>query len=206
MADLTLHDDEPEFSVERQDNGDVELMVRADRTTVRISIGRIYDSAATLAESLRHLSEDVSTDIVDGWEDYPDDNDAYISFDRARYHVSLEGTRVGDYLSRDVAEIELARAMVASGVFPNAWYLTDHGNHIDINDSIRGYHDEGGDGVAPLVGVQFEPGDRVWYAGMDWPHLVIGDWGPAGVEIHTDGDHTIRTHVTDRSELRPVED
>jgi hypothetical protein len=38
---------------------------------------------------------------------------------------------------------------------------------------------------------------------VDWPYRVIGDWGPAGVEIHTEGDATIWTHVTDRDALRP---
>ena len=41
---------------------------------------------------------------------------------------------------------------------------------------------------------------------MDWPHIVVGDWGPAGVEIHTAGDPSIRAHVTDRDELHPDTD
>ena len=104
--------------------------------------------------------------------------------------------------SREVAEIELARAMVAAGVFPNAWLVNDHGNHLDINDDIRRWHDPGGDQMAPIPGVQYQPGDRVWTTDMDWPQIVVGDWGPAGVEIHTEGDPSIRAHVTDRDELR----
>jgi hypothetical protein len=206
MADLVLHDEEPGFAVERHETGDVELMIRADHTTIRITVGRFHDNASLLCESLRHLAEDVAENILDGWEDTPDEDDGYITVDRGRYHVSLEGEPVGDYPSRDVAEIELARAMVAGGVFPNAWFITDHGNYTDINDSIRRWHDAGGDGMAPLDGVQYQPGDRIWYDGMDWPYVVVGDWGPAGVEIHTDGDPTIRAHVTDRTELRKIAD
>jgi hypothetical protein len=205
MADIDLYDEEPEFGVQRRDIGDVELTIRADGTRIRITIGRLYDHASLLGESLRHLAEDAA-DIVDRWEDLPDEGDGYIGFHRGRYHVSLEGKPVGDYPSRDVAEIELARAMVDGGVFPNAWYITDHGNHVAIDDDIRRWHDEGGDGMAPLAGVQYQPGDRVWFAGLDWPCVVVGDWGPAGVELHTDGDPTIRAHVTDRAQLRPVTD
>jgi hypothetical protein len=207
MTRLHLDDTKPEFGVERNpDDGDVVLEVRADGITIRVNVGGMYDDVSLLAESLRHLAEDVVEDILDGWEDVPDEFDAYITFDRGRYHVSLEGTRVGDYPSRNVAEIELARAMVTGGAFPNAWYVNDHGNHLDINADIRRWHDAGGDGMAPLGGVQYQPGDRVWYVEMDWPYIVVGDWGPAGVEIHTDGDPIIRAHVTDRSEVRAIED
>jgi hypothetical protein len=60
--------------------------------------------------------------------------------------------------------------------------------------------------MAPIPGVQYQPGDRVWTTDMDWPHIVVGDWGPAGVEIHTEGDPSVRAHVTDRDELRPDAD
>ncbi len=204
MADLDLYDEAPEFGVERHDSGEVELTIRAEGTRIRITIGRSYDNASLLGESLRHLADDVAEDIVDRWEDLPDEDDGYISFNHGRYHVSLVGKPVGAYLSREVAEIELARAMVAGGVFPNAWFITDHGNYAAIDDHIRRWHDEGGTGMASLAGVQYQPGDRVWYVEMDWPCVVLGDWGPAGVEVHPVGDPTIRTHVTDRAELRPI--
>jgi len=207
MATITVRDDEPEFGVERTETGDVRLTIRADSTTFCLAIGPFHDSVSVLAESLRHLAEDIDDTILDGWEDTPDEHDGYIVFDRGRFHVSLEGAPVGHgYPSQDVAEIELARAMVTAGVFTNAWFITDHGNHVAINDSIRAWHDAGGDAMAPLPGVQYEPGDRVQFTGTDWPYVVIGDWGPAGVEIHTDGDPTIRSHVTDRSELQRLAD
>jgi hypothetical protein len=200
-AQITLHDDEPEFAVARDPAGDVAVTIRADTTTITLSVGRHYDSASLLAQSLHHLAEDVDEDILDRWEDVPDEFDAYLSFERGRYHVSLEGTRVGDYPSQDVAEIELARAMVTAGVFPNAWLISDHGNYLDINEHIRRWHDPGGDGMATIEGVQYQPGDRVWTTDMDWPYIVVGDWGPAGVEIHTDGDSSVRAHITDRDTL-----
>jgi hypothetical protein len=206
MTRLDLHDAQPEFAVERQPDGEVQLQVRAGGVDVRITIGDLFDDVSLLAASLHHLADDVDEEILDGWQDAPDEFDGYISFVRGRYHVSLDGTRVGDYPSREVAEIELARAMAAGGVFPNAWFITDHGNPVDINDDIRRWHDEGGDQMAPLPGVQYQPGDRVWYADDDWSYRVVGDWGPAGVEIHARGHLSIRCHVTDRDLLRPDTD
>ncbi len=140
MADLDLYDEAPEFGVQRHDSGDVELTIRAEGTRIRITLGRLYDNASLLAESLRHLAEDVAENVADRWEDRPDEYDGYISFGRGRHHVSLEGKPVGDYPSRDVAEIELARAMVAGGVFPNAWFITDHGNYAAIDEDTLGLH------------------------------------------------------------------
>jgi hypothetical protein len=206
MTRLDLHDAQPEFAVHRHPDGDVQLQIRAAGADVHITIGDRYDDVSLLAASLHHLADDVDEDILDGWQDTPDEFDGYITFDRGRYHVSLDGTRVGDYPSQDAAEIELARAMADGGVFPNAWCITDHGTTVAINDDIRRWHDEGGDQLTPLPGVQYQPGDRVWYADVDWPYRVVGDWGPAGVEIHTDGDPSIWAHVTDRGELRPDTD
>lgn len=160
MTRLDLHDAQPEFAVERQPDGEVQVQVRAGGVDVRITIGSLYDDMSLLAASLHHLAEDVDEEILDGWQDTPDEFDGYISFDRGRYHVSLDGTRVGDYTSREVAEIELARAMVAGGVFPNAWFITDHGNTVAIDEDIRRWHDEGGDQMAPLPGMQYQPGQR----------------------------------------------
>jgi hypothetical protein len=158
-----------------------------------------------VADSLRHLAQDAE-EIRDGWEGVPGGYDAYISVDRGRYQVSLEGSPVGDYPSREVAELELARAVVAGGVFPPAWYVADHGSYIAIDADIRRWHDEGGDGMVPLPGVQYLPGDRVRDAGDGFTYVVIGDWGPAGVEIHMHGDPRIRTHIVDRDQLAPVDD
>jgi hypothetical protein len=206
MTAITLFEREPAFAVERLGSGDVQVTVRAGGTIIRINVGRIYDDASLLATSLHHLADDLDEDILEDWEDTPDEEDGYISFDRGRYHVMLEGSRVGDYPSRDVAEIELTRAMVTGGVFPNLWFINDHGNHQSIHEAIRRWHNEAGDAMAPLDGVEYQPGDRVWYVDMDWPCVVVGDWGPAGVEIHTDGDPSIRAHVTDRTDLHLITD
>jgi hypothetical protein len=81
---LDLSDTEPAFGVLRHPDGDVELHVRADGVDVRIHVGTAYDDVSLLAESLRHLAEDVTEDILDGWHDVPDEFDAYISVDRGR--------------------------------------------------------------------------------------------------------------------------
>jgi hypothetical protein len=206
MGEVTLYDSEPEFGVDRDEAGDVTLTIRADHTTIRLSVGRVYDSASLLAQSLHHLADDVDEEILDGWQDVPDEGDAYITMQRGRYWVSLDGTRVGDYPSQDVAELELARAMVDGGVFPNAWLVSDHGNTLSVNDNVCRWHDQAGDAMVPLDGVQYQPGDRVRYTPVDWPYIVVGDWGPAGVEIHAVGDPSIHAHVTDRDELRPDTD
>jgi hypothetical protein len=206
VTQIYVYDPQPEFCVERDADGDVQVHVRAGVDHFRVTVGRGYEDVSLLAQSLRHLAEDVEDDILDGWQDTPDDFDAYISFDRGRYHVSLDSSRVGDYPSRDVAEIELARAMAAGGIFPNAWFITDHGNHIAIDADVRRWHDEGGTQMAAIPGVQYQPGDQVRYTDDGWPYRVIGDWGTAGVEIHASGDPTIRCHVTDRDRLRPDTD
>jgi hypothetical protein len=202
VSRLDLRDAAPELHVERGEHGEVTLEVHAGDMQVHITVGRYAQDADTLAAALRQAAEDAS-DLADGWEDLPDDSDAYIGFDRGRYHVSLDGSRVGDYPSQDVAEIELARAMTAGGVFPNAWFITDHGNPIPINDNLRRWHDENGTGMVAIPDVRFEPGQRIWYGHNDWPYRVVGDWGQAGVEIHAEGEPGIWTHVTDRDALRP---
>jgi hypothetical protein len=152
MGEITLYDTEPEFVITRDEGGDVQLIIRPEGTTIRVSVGRVYDRASLLAQSLHHLAEDLDEEILDQWEDTPDEFDAYITVERGRYHVSLDGTRVGDYPSQDLAELELARAMVPGGVFPNAWLVTDHGNTLDINDNVRRWHNQAGDAMAPVEG------------------------------------------------------
>jgi hypothetical protein len=204
MTAITLFEQEPEFAVERLGSGDVQVTVHAGDTIIRINVGRIHEDVSVLAASLHHLAEDIDQDILEGWEDTPDEYDGYIGVDRGRYHVRLDGRRVGDYPSREVAEIELARAMVTDGVFPNLWFVNERGYHEPIHEAIRRWHTDTGDAMVSLGGVEYQPGDRVRYAGMDWPYVVLGDWGPAGVEIHTDGDPSIRAHVTDRADLHPI--
>jgi hypothetical protein len=88
MGEVTLFDAEPEFAVARDEAGAVALTIRAEHNTIRVSVGRVYDSASLLARSLHHLAEDLDNEILDEWEDIPDEFDAYITVDRGRYHVS----------------------------------------------------------------------------------------------------------------------
>jgi len=159
MSLLDLHDTQPEFAVERHPDGDVQLRLRAGGFDMHITIGRLYDDVSLFAQSLHHLAEDIDQDIFDGWRDTPDESDAYITVDHSRYHVSLDSARVGNYPSRAVAEIELARARVNTGVFPNAWLITDHSNPEPINDDTRRWHNEAGDQLAPIPSVQYRAGD-----------------------------------------------
>jgi hypothetical protein len=206
MAELSIRGSEPGLGVHRDADGDVHLTVRADGVSIQLTVGRCHEDVLFLAASLRRLFTDVHDRILESWEDVPDEGDGYISVSGGRYHVTLDGARVGDYPSQDVAEIELARAMVTAGVFPNAWFITDHGNHVDITDSVCGWHHGGDDQMAALPGRQYQPGDRVRYTGIDWPCIVVEDWGTAGVEVHTAGDPSVGAHVTDRAELRPDTD
>src|SRR5262249_26178528 len=143
----------PEFAVDRDEAGDVTLTIRAEGTRIRVSVGRVYNSASLLAQSLHHLAEDLDEQILDGWDDTPDEGDAYITAGGGRSPVSLDGTRVGASPSRDVAELELARAVATGAVFPNAWFVNDHGNTLDINDNVRRWHNDAGDAMAPIEGV-----------------------------------------------------
>jgi hypothetical protein len=69
MGAVTLYDTEPEFAVARDESGDVALTIRAENTTITVSVGRVYDSASLLAQSLHRLAEDLDDEILDEWED-----------------------------------------------------------------------------------------------------------------------------------------
>src|SRR5436190_6341487 len=90
MAELTLYDVDPAFSVERHESGEVELLIRAGDTAVRINVGREYDRVSALADNLAEVGAEVERDILDGWQDVPDEGDGYVSFHRGRYHVRLD--------------------------------------------------------------------------------------------------------------------
>lgn len=52
----------------------------------------------------------------------------------ARTAAALAGTHLGDFDDFDAAERALARAMTATGWYPNAWLVDDHGGatHLAI--------------------------------------------------------------------------
>ncbi|MEJ3745528.1 hypothetical protein WEI85_19830 [Actinomycetes bacterium KLBMP 9797] len=139
MAGLTLRDPQPVFAVERRDDGAVVLSIEAAGSTVHLVVGRAYADASLLAQSLRHLAEDLSGDILDGWADVPDDHDGFIGFEHGHYHAKLAGSALGIYATRQEAEADLAAAMARLGLFPNAWYLGGYGGPVDITDTIHAH-------------------------------------------------------------------
>ena len=66
-AAITMHDDDPEFAVDRDPQGEVALTIHADGSTIRSTVGRRYTSASLLAQSLHHRADDVDADILDAW-------------------------------------------------------------------------------------------------------------------------------------------
>lgn len=198
-------DEAPEFEVEREDeSGDVVLTITTDAgDKVRINIGRFYDSASSLVDTLRSTADDVKANILTDWQDTPDEFDGWVSEGRDGYYVRLEGTELGGrhgYASRDIAVYELAKAMADSGCFPNAWYQNERGNVDDIAYEVRKYHDEGGDKMLPLEGVEYGVGDRIVSGDQDW-WVVEQDYGQLGIVAHVWGDPTVRTVIEDRSEV-----
>lgn len=101
-----------------------------------------YTRHATFADACRHMDE---------LHEYrpPTEFDAIVQEDRGRYFVSIEGSEVGAFDDRDDAYMALARAMVDSGHFPDAFHANDRGNYHRIDDDIRELHDDGGTAMRP---------------------------------------------------------
>lgn len=203
MTVINVYDNEPEFGWQRDGEGDILLTIKADDTRITINVGHEYDAVTTVQEGLRKLAEDLYTQVVDGWEDIPEEWDARVTADRGEYLVSIGGKDVTGYPTRDIAVYELARRMADAGEFGNAWYYNEHGTYDNINDEVRKYHDEGGDKLLPLPGVQYQDGATVDYGDPDFPWIVDRDYGPLGVRVHASGDPDVNALVTDRTELKP---
>lgn len=133
--------------------GSIVVTITTDNDTITIGCGRFYDDAVTLRDSLASALSQAES-IVKDWQDLPDaDGDGFVFEDRGRYYVQLEGSTWQDghfparndrsnwrpqgYPSRDIAEYELARAMIDAGCFPNAWYQNERGYQEDIGESVR---------------------------------------------------------------------
>jgi hypothetical protein len=195
------------LSVERSDEYPHPLVVKLvseGKVVVEVRCEHFYDTA----EELRSMFESAVSkldSIISNWEDTPEPHDGWISFGRGQYYVRLEDSDVGTFPTQDIAEIELAEAMVKGGVFPNCWCENDRGITHSIDDEIRALHDEGGDGMKPLVGVEYEPGAEILvrYPDGDWlGAYVVRDYGQAGIVYQYRGDDE-KHHVEDRSEVRP---
>lgn len=73
----------------------------------------------------------------------PQEDDAIIQEHGSGYFAALSES-LGHFNTLEGAEFALAKAMVDSGYFPDAFYINDRGNYHRIDDDIRAYHDEGG--------------------------------------------------------------
>lgn len=63
------------------------------------------------------------------------------------YSLSFEGVSVGarEYATYDAALVELAREMVRSGCFPDAFMIGERGDSSRIDEEVHALHDRGGD-------------------------------------------------------------
>lgn len=173
-----------------------------DGTKVRIQCGRFNEDAYNLKRELEEAAAYVQLEIIEGWEDRPDDSDAYVFCDRGYYYARLERDYVGPFPTREIATYELAALMSKQGYYPNAWYEGERGGYDDIGDEVRAFHDEGGDGLKSLIGVQYEPGDEVIVrpdAMFPDVYTVAKDYGHLGITLRT-YDDTIK-HADDRSQI-----
>lgn len=198
------------FRLEREDDsGEIILTVTGDGDeSVRVNAGDSPEDAEQIRDSLRSLLADAE-DLVKDWETRPDfESDAFVADGRDGYSVSLEGSHIGTYPSRDIATYELARAMADGGVSPNCWYQNERGNTDSIGEEISKYLGED-DKLLPLPGAEFEPGDVIRHADRnrcDWPMAVDRDYGELGIWAHTSGDPSITELIEDRDGWHSVED
>lgn len=197
-----------DIETERRDDelGSLVVKMTTDDAEIVVEIGRFYDDAIAMKDTFLAAAKEIEDTILKGWEDVPDEFDAYVHDDRDGYYVSIEGvmwdadreetvsqTRGGQHVrplpSREIAEYELARAMSKSGCFPNAWYTDERGWSDNIAERVRAFHDEGGTGLLPLEGVRFEE-DSAIRTPDGWRAYVVRDYGNLGMIYVLSGDDT----------------
>lgn len=195
----------PQFSVNRAEDGQVVLTIATggtDGDLILINVGDNEETASTLHEQLDDTSAHLAREILDGWQDTPSEHDAYVTFGDGKYWVDLHGGQgVNQYPTMDIAVYELAALMAETGEFPPAWYVSSRSITEDINARVRAFHDQGGDGMLPLAGVEYQPGDQITYGpgdaapGIVEPRTVVRDYGAMGIIL--DGEY--RTYVSGES-------
>jgi hypothetical protein len=190
----------PDFKIYRREDEVGAVMLRLEDVNgvvVEFDCGDNISDADALVEALDD-AHDEATEVQENWEDRPDEEDGYVSEGSTREcYVSLSGKspdgmpRDG-YPSRDIATYELARMMADAGYFPNAWYVNERGNTDEIGAEVRAFHDEGGDKLKPLEGVEFSEDDTVIFTSdpyqdpMQWN--VVADYGTLGLILSSYGE------------------
>ncbi len=210
MAEIMLSGD-CEFSVEHSDeNEEIVFILEAGDDTVRLIAGGSATDAADLASQLRSAAEDADT-IADDWEETPDQETDGIVYETSDgYTIDLEGAALEDlggrvrvFPTQDIAIYELARAMTDRRVCPDAWYVSERGDHEPIGSHIYTHLIDDEDKLRPPTGAKYSQGDVVSLAGDGWPTWTVdGDYGEYGVMIHAQGDPAI-THVAAHDDLTP---
>lgn len=200
---LTL-DGNPSFKITRKDDetGDIILVIDVEDEDVEINCGRFSSDADALLGALQDAAEEAKT-LVDDWEDRPDEFDGYVTEDRGGYRVVMESThrpanwREPGYPTREIATYELAKLMVESGCYPNAWYQNERGNNDFIGEAVYAFQEDGPDSLKmkPLEGVQFSEDDTVTFTSdpsqepVLWTEgTVVADYGTLGLILSSYGD------------------
>lgn len=203
MARLDLQDSEPEFSVVRDDAyGWIRLRINADGNKIRLNVGKFHDDAEGLRDQLKQAVGQLD-DLLKDWHDVPDDYDCYVTLDRGGYYVQVENKEAEGhpFPTREIAFYEAARLMAEMGSFPNAWLSGEHGPASeDCGEKIRNFHDEGGDKVDPLPGVQYADGQEVLFDGDTVE--IIRDYGDLGIRFSYYGRGDTE-FSTDREKFAP---
>lgn len=111
----------------------VVLTFDGEDDTITLEVGRNgYDSAHSAAKRLRMAADELDR-IADTWEPVPLDTDAYVTWDRDGWYLSIEGQSVYPTPHRVQRGVTEAGALVLmeleqreQGVFPPTW-LDRHG-------------------------------------------------------------------------------
>lgn len=169
--------------------GEISLTIDTEDVAIKINLGRTNEQAHQLLALLDNATK-AAQEMVDDWEDKPDDYDGYVSMNDGSYYVQLGLKDHGTYPTKKIAIIELAQAMIDTGHFPNSWYQYD-AYTVPLDDEVRACHDEAGDQMRPLGGIYerndeievnhtYQTGPNTWDS--EWTEAyVIKDYGDAGV-------------------------